>query len=112
MIPSHVCLVGTSTPSGFRYYGSILQMGDSGQHEEVENTPMVPRLLRDIKNEVCEVRLQSRPALVPYDLGGFTVLHALAPPVPVPLKKGEHGAPKGPVIPAESSTPTNHKKGK
>jgi hypothetical protein len=85
MIPEHRCIVGVTQPSGYQYWGSILQM-DTGGFEESGNTKLIPRLLYDLKNEVSEYRLQARPALVPLDAATWTVINAFPPPPPPPRK--------------------------
>ena len=78
-IPPHCCLVGTVDPySGYSYYGSILQL-DEGGFEEVYNSQFVPRMFFDIKNEIAELRMQQRIALVPTDCASWTVIECVPP---------------------------------
>jgi hypothetical protein len=102
MIPPHCAIVGTSVPSGTAFYGSILQMDDDGFTESAQ-AKLVPRIITDLKNEDSEIRVQSRPCLVPNDVMSWTLINVTQPPVDY-LCKAKNG---GPAIEAEESQSQN-----
>jgi hypothetical protein len=77
-IPPWACLVGTTNPSGFTYFGSLAQVDEPG-FEETYGIKLVPRLYYDLHNETAEYRLQCRPTLVPWDVRSFTLINCTPP---------------------------------
>ena len=102
MIPAHAALVGTTNPSGFVHYGSILQLEEGG-YTESERLKLVPRMMYHLPNETAQYRLQSRPCLVPFDAASWTVINCVPPPSNARRAKL--------AIPAEESQPKPLKKG-
>jgi hypothetical protein len=100
MIPEHACVVGTTNPSGFAYWGSILQLEEGG-YTESERLKLIPRMMYDLPNETAQYRLQSRPCLVPFDAASWTVINCVPPTT---RRKA------APAIPAEASQPPNPRK--
>jgi hypothetical protein len=100
MIPDYRAIVGTTDPSGFQYWGSIIQMEESGFTESAQ-MKLIPRLDYDTHNEIAQYRLQSRPCLVPLDVASWTMVNALAPPPPPPRNASNHT----PSIPTEGVEP-------
>jgi hypothetical protein len=98
MIPRHAALVGTTSPTGFSYYSSIIQLDQAG-YEQSFQLKLVPRLLYDLKGETAEFRLQSRPVLIPLDCASWTVTNCVPPPAASTRKKV--------AIPTEASEPNN-----
>jgi hypothetical protein len=95
MIPDHRAIVGTTEPSGFQYWGNVIQMEESGFTNN-EGMKLIPRLTYETENEVAQYRVQARPCLVPLDAASWTVVNAIAPSAPPPRKSD---------IPTEATEP-------
>jgi hypothetical protein len=98
-IPPWACIVGTTQPSGFTYFGSISQVGDDSGFEEAYGVQLTPRLYYDAHNETAEYRLQARATLCPWDVASWTVINCTTPM----LRK--NGLARTVSIPTEASEP-------
>lgn len=77
MIPDNSALLGCSTSPATTAYGSITQTEQDGGVQTYSDVRFVPRQLSVAKEDKHELRMASRPCLVPYDLTGWAVINPL-----------------------------------
>jgi hypothetical protein len=77
MVPDDTCIVGCSNSPATVSYGSISQTEQDGEVRTYADVKFVPRRLSTPREDKVELRIASRPALVPFDLSGWVVIKPL-----------------------------------
>jgi hypothetical protein len=77
MVPDDTCIVGCSTSPATVSYGSVSQTEQDGTVRTYSDVKFVPRRLATPKEDKVEMRITSRPCLVPFDLSGWVVIKPL-----------------------------------
>jgi hypothetical protein len=77
MVPDDTCIVGCSTSPATVSYGSVAQTEQDGTVRTYADVKFIPRRLATPKEDKVEMRITSRPTLVPFDLSGWVVLKPL-----------------------------------
>jgi hypothetical protein len=77
MVPDNSCLLGCTATPAATCYGSITQTEQDGMAETYADVKFVPRTLSVPKEDLHELRIASRPCLVPYDLASWAVINPL-----------------------------------
>ena len=78
MIDPKTVLLGCSKSPATTSFGSITQIEQSGEAASYSDLKFVPRRLATPREDRVELRIASRPCLVPYDLSSWAVLKPLA----------------------------------
>jgi hypothetical protein len=86
MVPDDSALLGCSTSPAVTSYGAITQTEQDGTVRSYADVKFVPRRLADAKEDKAELRIASRPCLVPYDLASWAVIKPVTATV---LRKDE-----------------------
>ena len=77
MVPEDSALLGCSNSSATTCYGSITQTESDGQIATYADVKFVPRQLSEPREEYHELRIASRPCLIPFDLSSWAVINPL-----------------------------------
>jgi hypothetical protein len=77
MVPDDTCIVGCSTSPATVSFGSISQTEQDGLVKTYSDVKFVPRRLSTPREDKVELRIASRPCLVPFDLSGWVVIKPL-----------------------------------
>ena len=77
MVPEDSALLGCSNSSATTCYGSITQTESDGQIATYADVKFVPRQLSEPREEYHELRIASRPRLIPFDLSSWAVINPL-----------------------------------
>jgi hypothetical protein len=77
MIAPKDVLLGCSKPPALTSYGSISQVEQNGETASYSDLKFVPRKLAVAKEDRSEIRVASRPCLIPYDLASWAVIKPL-----------------------------------
>ena len=77
MVPDDTCIVGCSNSPATVSYGSISQTEQDGEVRTYADVKFVPRRLSTPREDKVELRVASRPCLVPFDLSGWVVIKPL-----------------------------------
>ena len=78
-------LIGCSKSPATTSYGSVTQIEQDGSAQTYSDLKYVPRRLATPKEDRVELRIASRPCLIPFDLASWAVLK----PVPATLMARE-----------------------
>ena len=78
MIAPKDVLIGCSKSPATTSFGSITQIEQSGEAASYSDLKFVPRRLATPKEDRVELRIASRPCLIPYDLASWAVIKPLA----------------------------------
>ena len=77
MVPDDTAIVGCSNSPATVSYGSISQTEQDGAVQAYSGVKFVPRRLSTPREDKVELRVASRPVLIPYDLTGWSVIKPL-----------------------------------
>jgi hypothetical protein len=77
MVPDDTAIVGCSSSPATVSFGSVSQTEQDGEVRTYADVKYVPRRLSTPREDKVELRIASRPALVPYDLSGWVVIKPL-----------------------------------
>ena len=77
MVPDDTCIVGCSNSPATVSYGSISQTEQDGSVHSYSDVRFVPRRLSTPREDKVELRVASRPVLVPFDLTAWKVIQPL-----------------------------------
>ena len=77
MIAADTVLVGCSKSPAATSYGSVTQVEQNGETASYSDLKFVPRKLATPKEDRTELRIVSRPCLIPYDLSSWAVIKPL-----------------------------------
>ena len=77
MVPEDSALLGCSNSSATTCYGSITQTESDGSIASYQDLKFVPRQLSEPREEYHELRIASRPCLIPFDLSSWAVINPL-----------------------------------
>ena len=77
MVPDDTCIVGCSNSPATVSYGSISQTEQDGSVHSYSDVKFVPRRLSEPREDKVELRVASRPVLVPFDMTGWSVIKPL-----------------------------------
>jgi hypothetical protein len=77
MVPENQCLLGCSTSPATTSFGSITQTEQDGEVRSYSDAKFVPRRLSVPKEDKAELRIASRPCLIPYDMASWAVISPL-----------------------------------
>jgi hypothetical protein len=86
MIADDTVLLGCSKSPATTSYGAVTQVEQDGSTQTYSDLKFVPRRLAIPKEDRTELRIASRPCLVPFDLASWAVLKPVAAAV---LRKDE-----------------------
>ena len=78
MIGAKDILIGCSKSPALTSYGSVAQVEQDGETRSYSDLKFVPRKLATPKEDRTELRIVSRPCLIPYDLASWAVIKPLA----------------------------------
>jgi hypothetical protein len=78
MIAPKDVLVGCSKSSATTAYGAVTQVEQDGSTRTYEDLKFVPRKLAAPREDRTELRIASRPCLIPYDLASWAVIKPIA----------------------------------
>ena len=90
MIADDTVLLGCSKSPAITSYGSVTQVEQDGETRSYSDLKYVPRRLSTPKEDRIELRIASRPCLIPFDLASWAVLK----PVPATLWPRESASAK------------------
>jgi hypothetical protein len=88
MIAPKDVLLGCSKSPALTSYGSVAQVEQDGETRSYSDLKFVPRKLATPKEDRTELRIASRPCLIPYDLASWAVIKPLAGALSA--REGEH----------------------
>jgi hypothetical protein len=88
MIGAKDVLVDCSTSPAITSYGAVAQVEQDGETRSYSDLKFVPRKLAVAKEDRTELRIASRPCLIPYDLASWAVIKPLAGAMVA--REGEH----------------------
>ena len=77
MIDPKLVLVGCSKSPALTSYGSVSQVEQDGEVRSYSDLKFVPRKLTTPKEDRTEIRIASRPCLIPFDLASWSVIKPL-----------------------------------
>ena len=77
MVPEDSALLGCSNSPATTSYGSITQTESDGTISTYADIKFVPRQLSEPREEYHELRVASRPCLIPFDLSSWAVINPL-----------------------------------
>ena len=77
MIPEDSALLGCSNSTATTSYGSVTQTEADGQIATYTDVKFVPRQLSEPRQEYHELRVATRPCLIPFDLSSWAVINPL-----------------------------------
>jgi hypothetical protein len=77
MVPEDSALLGCSTSQATTSYGSVTQTESDGQIATYTDVKFVPRQLSEPRQEYHELRIATRPCLIPFDLSSWAVINPL-----------------------------------
>ena len=78
MIADDTVLIGCSKSPATTSYGSVTQIEQDGEARTYSDLKYVPRRLATPKEDRVELRIASRPCLIPFDLASWGVLKPVA----------------------------------
>ena len=78
MIAPKDVLLGCSKSPALTSYGSVAQAEQDGEVRSYSDLKYVPRKLTTPKEDRTELRIASRPCLIPFDLASWAVIKPLA----------------------------------
>jgi hypothetical protein len=78
MIDPKLVLLGCSKSPALTSYGSVTQVEQDGETRSYSDLKFVPRRLSTPKEDRIELRVASRPCLIPFDLASWAVIKPLA----------------------------------
>ena len=78
MVDPKLVLLGCSKSPALTSYGSVTQVEQDGETRSYSDLKFVPRKLATPKEDRTELRIVSRPCLIPYDLASWAVIKPLA----------------------------------
>ena len=77
MVPEDSALLGCSTSQATTSFGSVTQTEADGQIQTYADLKFVPRQLSEPRQEYHELRIATRPCLIPFDLSSWAVINPL-----------------------------------
>jgi hypothetical protein len=77
MVGAKDVLLGCSKSPALTSYGSVAQVEQDGETRSYSDLKFVPRKLATPKEDRTELRIVSRPCLIPYDLASWAVIKPL-----------------------------------
>ena len=78
MVAPKDVLLGCSKSPAVTSYGAVTQVEQDGSTQSYSDLKFVPRRLAVAKEDRTELRIASRPCLIPYDLASWAVIKPLA----------------------------------